>query len=135
MSNNIDFTSAIKEGLRLGQERLKAKDRINEILAIFAGELQTIITEKNEKPIHVQKKHIIHHKKLSGLAALTMAAKFDEPPIEEEFDAVCFFDESTINTPLVVFRYEIDPVKGFPCMIQYDNQSLACKDEIGRAHV
>lgn len=128
MSNNIDFTSAIKEGLRLGQERLKTKDRINEILAIFANELQTIISEENGKKIVVQKKHIIIHKKLSRLAVLASVG-LEDPPIEEEFDAICFFDEATINTPFVVFRYEIDPVKGFPCRIQYDSSSLSCKDE------
>ena len=128
MSENFGFTSAIEESLRVGQERLATKDRINEILKTFADDLQKILLEENGKKIVVQKKHIIIRKKLSKLAAIA-AIGLEEPPIEEEFDAVCFFDEATINTPFVVFRYEIDPVKGFPCKIQYASSSLSCKDE------
>ena len=128
MSENFGFTSAIEESLRLGQERLATKDRINEILKTFADDLQKILSGDLEQEIFVQKRHIVIRKKISRLAALAIGG-LDEPPIEEEYDAVCLFDRNTVNIPFVVFRYEIDPVKGFPCKIQYASSSLSCKDE------
>lgn len=128
MSNNFGFTSAIKEGLRLGKEKLATKDRINDILENFADELQKILSDDSGQDIFVRKRHIIIRKKLSRLATLATVG-FDEPPIEEEFEAVCLFNRNTINDPFVVFRYEIDPANGFPCKIQYASSSLSCKDE------
>ena len=94
----------------------------------FADELEKILSDDSGQEIFVRKKHIIIRKKLSRLATLATVG-FDEPPIEEEFEAVCLFNRNTTNDPFVVFRYEIDPVKGFPCEIQYASSSLSCKDE------
>ena len=128
MSDNFDFATAIKAGLRLGQERLKIKDRINEILNKFADELQKIISEENGNTILVQKKHIIRRKKISRLAALATIG-LEEPPIEEEYDAICLFDTSTSDDPFVVFRYEINAERGYPCEVQYASNSFSCNDE------
>ena len=128
MSNNFGFASAIEEGLRLGKEKLAIKDRINDILKNFADELEKILSDDSGQEIFVRERHIIIRKKLSRLATLATVG-FDEPPIVEEFEAVCLYNRNTINDPFVVFRYEIDPVKGFPCKIQYASSSLSCKDE------
>ena len=128
MSNNFDFASAIEEGLRLGKERLEIKDRINEILNEFANDLQKILSQNSLQNILVQKRHLVVREKGSTLAALA-GLGLSERAIKEEYDAVCLFNEFTRNDPFVVFRYEIDPVKGFPCKIQYARSSLSCKDE------
>ena len=128
MSNNFDFTLAIKEGLRLGKERLEIKDRINKILQTFADDLQRILSRNSPQNIFVQKKHIVVREKGSTLAAI-YGLGVSERAIKEEYDAVCLFDEFTKDNPFVVFRYEIDPVKGFPCKIQYDSSSFICKKE------
>ena len=128
MSENFGFTSAIEESLRVGQERLATKDRINEILKTFADDLQKILSDDSKQEIFVQKRHIVIRKKLSKLAAIAVIG-LEDPPIEEEYDAICLFDKSTYDNPFVVFRYEIDPVMGFPCRIQYDSSSLSCKEE------
>ena len=128
MSENFGFISAIEESLRLGQERLATKDRINQILKTFADDLQKILSQNSLQNLLVQKRHIVVREKGSTLAALSGLA-LSERAIKEEYDAVCLFNEFTRNDPFVVFRYEIDPVKGFPCKIQYASSSLSCKDE------
>ena len=128
MSNNFGFASAIEEGLRLGKEKLAIKDRINDILKNFANELEKILSDDSGQEIFVQKKHIVVREKGSTLAALA-GLGLSERAIKEEYDAVCLFNGFTRNDPFVVFRYEIDPVKGFPCKIQYASSSLSCKDE------
>ena len=128
MSENFGFTSAIEESLRVGQERLATKDRINQILKTFADDLQKILSQNSLQNLLVQKKHIVVREKGSTLAALA-GLGLSERAIKEEYDAVCLFNEFTRNDPFVVFRYEIDPVKGFPCKIQYASSSLSCKDE------
>ena len=128
MSENFGFISAIEESLRLGQERLATKDRINQILKTFADDLQKILSQNSLQNLLVQKRHIVVREKGSALAALA-GLGLSERAIKEEYDAVCLFNEFTRNDPFVVFRYEIDPVKGFPCKIQYASSSLSCKDE------
>ena len=128
MSNNFGFASAIEEGLRLGKEKLATKDRINDILENFADELQKILSDDSGQEIFVQKKHIVVREKGSTLAAI-YGLDVSERAIKEEYDAVCLFDKFTKDNPFVVFRYEIDPVKGFPCKIQYDSSSFICKEE------
>ena len=128
MSENFGFISAIEESLRSGQERLATKDRINQILKTFADDLQKILSQNSLQNLLVQKRHIVVREKSSTLAALARVG-LSERAIKEEYDAVCLFNEFTRNDPFVVFRYEIDPVKGFPCKIQYASSSLSCKDE------
>ena len=128
MSENFGFISAIEESLRLGQERLATKDRINQILKTFADDLQKILSQNSLQNLFVQKRHIVVREKGSTLAALA-GLGVSERAIKEEYDAVCLFNEFTRNDPFVVFRYEIDPVKGFPCKIQYASRTLSCKDE------
>ena len=128
MSENFGFISAIEESLRSGQERLATKDRINQILKTFADDLQKILSQNSLQNLLVQKRHIVVREKSSTLAALARVG-LSERAIKEEYDAVCLFNGFTRNDPFVVFRYEIDPVKGFPCKIQYASSSLSCKDE------
>ena len=128
MSNNFNFENAIQEGLRLGQEGLCAKDKIKEILESFANDLQRILSEQSNKQISVQPQHVIIRKKLSPIEALVTIGS-EAPPIKEEYDGVCLFDESTAKDPFVVFRYEIDPISGYPCKIRYSSNLFSCKDE------
>ena len=101
MSNNFDFTLAIKEGLRLGKERLEIKDRINKILQTFADDLQKILSQNSPQNIFVQKKHIVVREKGSTLAAI-YGLGVSERAIKEEYElalkeAPILKDDDSIN--------------------------------------
>ena len=38
-------------------------------------------------------------------------------------------DVDITKDPFVVFRYEIDPISGYPCKIRYSSNLFSCKDE------
>lgn len=121
-----NFEAAIEKGLSNGVKSLERKKGIISIIDEYRASLEGVLAQRCSKKVSVEF-HAPHGKTISlaeTLAPLRSWAQEEETPSSSLSANV---DGS--NEWFEIFRYEVDPVTGYPCSIISGDNNVSCSNE------